>query len=151
MKIVQSLALLATSFAVGCGGVASKDQAETVPVAGTVVYEGQPVADAVVTFHGGPRQAVGRTDERGRFVLRTYEAGDGATVGSHVVTVTKYAGGSADSGDEPVSMEAAMNQPTSPGPPENVLPQKYADPAAGTLVLEVTADGENDFEVELSD
>jgi len=64
------------------------------PVAGTLVYEGRPVAGAVVTFvarnNGAERQhlAVSPTDKEGRFWLRTFSAhGDGAVAGRHRIKV----------------------------------------------------------------
>lgn len=69
-----------------------------VPVAGVVLLDGQPLADAVVTLQplregstvadlvGG---SVGKTDGEGRFSLRLIKPDvEGAATGRHVVTVT---------------------------------------------------------------
>jgi hypothetical protein len=68
------------------------------PVAGTLVFEGKPVAGAVVTFvtekEHEDRQllAVSSTDRDGRFWLRTFSShGDGAVAGLHRVKVEKLA------------------------------------------------------------
>lgn len=147
----RSSIILTIVICAGCGGGGEDGRSETVPVTGTVLYQDAPVADALVTFHGGPRQAVGRTDEDGRFTLTTYDKNDGAVAGVHVVTVTKYEGGKAEEAQEPVSMEAALDQPTNPGAPKNLLPAKYSDSEKRVLV-ETVADGEdNDFELKLVD
>lgn len=64
------------------------------PVAGTLVFEGKPVAGAVVTFvaqleeEGREYLAVSSTDKDGRFWLRTFSShGDGAVAGTHLIKV----------------------------------------------------------------
>ena len=109
----------------GCG---SGDARPTAAVQGKVLHNGQPVADAVVSFtpqaiaaNGGQpgKSASGRTDASGTFTLSTYQIGDGAIVGSHQVTI---------SSEDP-------NQP---------LPGR----AASDLTLEVKS-GTNDFQIDL--
>jgi uncharacterized GH25 family protein len=78
----------------GCGG---SNEYETTPVSGVVTCQGKPVANATVNFTPVPdesraagqrgRVALGLTDKDGRFTLTTYQDGDGAIVGKHVVTV----------------------------------------------------------------
>lgn len=85
--ILTGLAVLSLC---GCGGGTKR-----LPMAkthGTVQYKGQPVADAIVSFHlegGAPRVAVGKTDANGHFDLTTYDQDDGAFIGPHMVTVSK--------------------------------------------------------------
>lgn len=74
----------------------SKSRPALFPVAGTLVYEGKPVAGAVVTFvaseaeEGRQYMAVSSTDKDGRFWLRTFSSyGDGAVPGRHRVKVEK--------------------------------------------------------------
>ncbi len=112
----------------GCGG--GSGGFATAKVRGKVTFDGQPVADASVTFtpqksaDGGKtgqtgKSAAGTTDKDGVFVLSTYGQGDGAVVGKHSVTV-----GSNDA-DKPLAGKC---------PPD--------------LVLEVKP-GNNDFTIEL--
>ncbi|MBW3598219.1 MAG: DUF4198 domain-containing protein [Planctomycetes bacterium] len=135
----------------GCGGV---DHPTTHPVSGTVLYNGEPVADAVVSFQGenATKLATGRTDAQGRFTLATYEPGDGAVPGKHQVTVTKMTTvGGGSTGGSATMEEAAAAAETHEAPQErNELPDKYAEP--GLSQLEFTVEpGQNDFKIELTD
>jgi hypothetical protein len=74
----------------------TKNRPALFPVAGTLVFEGQPVAGAIVTFvaaepeKGRQYLAVSSTDKDGRFWLRTFSSyGDGALPGHHRVKVEK--------------------------------------------------------------
>jgi hypothetical protein len=66
---------------------------ETAEVRGTVTFDGRPLESGAVLFvpaHG--RGATGTIQRDGTYVLGTYCAGDGATVGRHIVTVNpRYA------------------------------------------------------------
>lgn len=77
---------------VGCGGGGEHGVAKA---GGTVTLDGNPVPDLVVSFtpqstgSGNPgKSATGRTDAQGKFTLSTYDMGDGAVVGKHLVTVS---------------------------------------------------------------
>jgi hypothetical protein len=65
-----------------------------VPVHGVVTYEGQPVADAIVTFLPaddlGRRAAHGRTGPDGSLYLTTFDWGDGVLPGEYKVVVCKH-------------------------------------------------------------
>ena len=116
----------------GCG----PKRPELVPVTGTVVYQGQPVAEAQVTFMPvGARPANGQTDAEGKFQLTTYEKNDGAVPGEHSVTVSKMV----DTGKKQNSY-AVM---------ESALPEKYQSPKLSGITQKVSAEGPNDFRIEL--
>lgn len=73
---------LLTAF-VGCGGY------NVAPVTGTVTFEGEPLADARVSFHpekGRPSHAT--TDAQGHYELYYSETVKGAEVGEHRVKIT---------------------------------------------------------------
>jgi hypothetical protein len=79
----------------GCTG---GDKLPTVPVTGTVTYNGAPLEGATVSFlpkdqSEGARGASGTTDAQGKFKLETFLAGNkmvaGALVGEYAVTVSK--------------------------------------------------------------
>jgi len=64
-----------------------------IAAAGIVTLEGKPLADAVVTFDPvskGAVSALGKTDHRGRFDLRTMGLGDGVVPGDYRVAVAKF-------------------------------------------------------------
>jgi hypothetical protein len=83
-------AALIASLAAGCGGPTMA------PVKGRVLYNGEPVKEAAVTFSpAGPAEKLetgkpgtGFTDENGYFELSTFKTYDGAIVGTHSVHVT---------------------------------------------------------------
>ena len=130
-------------LAAGCGS----DRPEMAPVTGTVLLNGQPVIEAGVTFMpSAGRPATGQSDEAGRFELTTFNSGDGAVLGQHVVTITKTETREVtypDGGREPVEKIVR--------PPGRLVPPRYSDPGQSNLSATVTADGENDFTFELTD
>jgi hypothetical protein len=80
------LVFIAVGVLVGCG---SPGTAPTLPASGTLLYNGEPAKDAKVIFTPKTgRPATGKTDEDGRFVLSTFEPGDGAVPGNHLVTIS---------------------------------------------------------------
>ena len=85
--------LLAAAACIACGGCSGSDRPACAPVRGEVTYLGKPVVGATVAFlcHGAPRPAMGTTDATGTYQLTTFEPDDGAVIGTHVVTVKKYA------------------------------------------------------------
>ncbi len=88
---LAGLALLAASLLPGCGG-----GEHYVPVQGVVTLNGEPLADAKITFEpvGGPggvalgTPSFGRTDNEGKFVLQCPTSNaSGAVVGEHRVRI----------------------------------------------------------------
>ena len=89
------LVCLCCSLLVGCGGGSDFD---IVPVSGKVTLDGQPLADAVVTFMpqatGSDRDAGptswARTDAQGMYelVTATEDETSGAVAGTHQVMIT---------------------------------------------------------------
>jgi hypothetical protein len=147
--IACALALVLASIA-GCG--AGGDHPTVYPVTGTVIYKGQPVADAVVAFQGenATKLATGKTDAQGRFQLTTYEPGDGAVPGKHHASVSKVTATPAASTTS-ASMEdaAAAAKTQTQAVAKSELPEQYADPARSQLEFTVTESGPNDFQIDL--
>lgn len=152
-RIVLLSGLIAASMASGCG---KGDTPEVAPVEGTVLYKGQPVEGANVSFHseGAPRAGYAVTDAEGKFVVSTFGSRDGAVPGDHVVTVSK-------AGEQ--APAAATNQPPKPEEltkmyqqnfktkAENKLPTKYSSRDTSPLKFTVTKDAPNNFNLELTD
>jgi hypothetical protein len=111
----------------------------TVPVTGTVTFNGNPVEGATVTFMpaGTDDPRVGsqaETDHNGRYQLRTHiGAGkfkDGVVPGPYLVSVNK--------------LDTAAIKSTY-APPKNLLPKKYADGKTSHLTADVAVGKENNF------
>jgi hypothetical protein len=130
---------------VGCGG------SRTSPVAGVVVLDGQPLAEAAIQFvpQGAGRDATGQTDTNGEFAMSTFEPRDGVLPGTYkvvitpptgVVDTTKYA-------TVEEAMAAASKPQARPAPKGPSVPAKYtrldqtpltqAVPVVGKLRIEL--------------
>lgn len=132
---------------IGCGE--NGDQRPTAPVSVTVTYKGKPVEGATVQFVtvDDPMPAVGTTDASGTCSLTTYEANDGAIIGSNLVMISKT------EMDKKKIREVAPEDRDLVGvvpPPilKNLIPAKYALPGTSGLKEEVK-DGENSFTFDL--
>jgi hypothetical protein len=74
-------------------GCAKRGWLETYPVRGTVLVDGKPAKDAMITFH--PKAMTGdrpylpsaQTNENGEFSAGTFAAGDGAPTGEYEITI----------------------------------------------------------------
>lgn len=128
---VLALAILAPA---GCG----RKKPATAPVAGRVLLDGKPVADAAVLFQpvDGGVPARGGTDAEGRFRLSTFARDDGAIVGRHRVVVSKVVGETVAANE--LGLEAG---PSPASQPKAVLPRRYADPATTSLEATVEPQG----------
>ncbi len=142
-RIVGSLVLLGFLLLVtGCG-----ETSGTVPVKGTIQFEGQPLAKATVTFlaqQSGGRDAHGFTDDRGVFQLSTFGTNDGALPGKYKVTV--YVPQEFDTSIPAATAEEAQKAMTEgrikPKSPAVVIPPLYSHPEQTTLTQEVPPAGE---------
>lgn len=126
-----SLAALIVALA-GCG---SSYQLETAPVSGRVTLDGKPVGPCTIVFTPPQgRAASGPVNPDGTFTLSTYDAGDGAIVGTHRVAV----------------FIATSDETDSPSEKPTLIPEHYATPASSGLVYEVQPGQSNEFHVELT-
>ena len=153
-----SLVLMVLLFGVGCGG--STGQPKTVPASGTVLYKGEPVEGATVSFWAkkAPRAASGVSNARGDFSLSLFGANDGAIAGENTITVTKAA-----TGEKPVSNLDMLNNPGALAnssaargtgaqeAPKNLIPEKYSNQETSILRETVTEKGPNKFVLQLVD
>lgn len=155
---VISLALVCASglaAIVGCGDKSHLNRPKTVPASVVVIYRGQPVSGATVTFHPGASQQRGAssiTDDDGQAEMWAYEPGDGVIPGAYKVTVSKVAVAKlpdpdAVSPEEYRKAERALAKQS----PKHELPEKYSRVDKTSLTVDVAEDGDNEVTLELTD
>jgi hypothetical protein len=146
------------------GGCSGSGRPEMAPVQGKVTYKGKAVSGATVVFlcPGAPRMAIGTTDDGGNFTLTSYEPNDGAAIGTHSITVTKFGDDglpevtapAVDSKDMKKAIAQSMRQSAQAAEAAEKkgsgLPLKYSQMHTTDLQKEVV-EGENVIEIELTD
>jgi hypothetical protein len=154
---MKKFLLIVTLMISGCGS----QGVSVTPATGLVLYEGEPVSGAVVSFvsalESGGRGASAITEEDGTFVLMTQGAEqNGAVPGEYAVLITKMVAVD-DAGREIVPKAAAAYNPSVQAPEEkqpkmkNMLPKKYARKETSGLTITVERRGKNHFKLELND
>jgi hypothetical protein len=140
MRITLALLFVLLAFGSGCGG---GGDLPTVKAGGVVTIDNKPLANAHVIFTPNQgRAATAQTASDGTFSLGTYQSGDGAIVGHHHVSVAAREAG-----------DGQLNRPGAPGmerPGRSLIPEKYASTATSGLEFDVSKDGKNTFEIQLS-
>jgi hypothetical protein len=123
------------------------------PVSGTVLYNGQPLANAVVGFvpaEGGGRGANGTTDKNGNYRLTTFQSDDGALVGKHRVVV-----GATEKSEKPKMPDGDVPQeggmPGKQEPRKLLSPARYMNYDTSGLTADVVAGKKNVFDFDLTD
>lgn len=116
----------------GCDGNAIA----TYPVSGRVLFsDGTPVTFGSVEFYHGEHDLTSRgsIQQDGSFQLGTFEDGDGAPAGEHQAVVTQL----------------IMNGQSGVTPHEHGrhIDDRFSEYGASNLSYEVSADGENNFEI----
>lgn len=158
----------------GCGGA---DHPDLFKVSGIVTYNGDPVEGATVQFNretgedtetGASRSSRATTDANGYYELETFKDGKGAPAGEYAVVVTKTESmitGKEDDYDalDPESAGAIDDELSEVGTagegddeaeeegPQSELPAKYGNPSTTPFKKTVTAEGPNEFNLELND
>ena len=139
LSLITALAVLETG---GCGSSATSPGVlkQLVPVCGTMTFQGQPIAGAVLAFRpadgtqiadGGWTSAV--VDPEGKFEVKTSisrEMGQGAVPGDYIVAVSWTKPLQSNSSDSDLGPE--------------LLPRKYQDPGSSPLRITVD-DGNNEL------
>ncbi|MCA9086166.1 MAG: hypothetical protein KDA81_19045 [Planctomycetaceae bacterium] len=133
-----SLTLLTLSLG-GCGG-GPNDSVTVAPVSGVVKLDGSPLPDAVITFYPekGPT-GIGMGDSSGAFIVKT-NGQKGAPVGKCKVTVV--AANQAGEVPEMDGNEAEYAKKTR-------LNAKYSSPETTDLIIDVTAEGNQNLQLDL--
>lgn len=123
----------------------TKQRPQTFPASGTVTLEGQPLEGATVIFRSNseqPQAAVGRSDKAGKFELRTFEDGDGAIAGEHIVSITCVKTEGPPEGTNLDETNVVIRE-------ISLIPEKYGDPKKSGLTASVGPDQENQFTFDL--
>ncbi len=135
-RVARILPLVILAGLAGCGS--GEDLPETTEVSGKVTLNGKLLTEGEITFYpkgDKSHPAHGQIGPDGSFPsLTTFEAGDGATIGEHIVTVQIFPKG-ANPGFE---AQAASVQ----------IPQKYTSPTNSDYVVEVKP-GSNNLHIKL--
>ncbi|WP_437206059.1 carboxypeptidase-like regulatory domain-containing protein [Planctomicrobium sp. SH664] len=140
---IFGLAMVAL-FCTGCSRSSSIDRPDVFPVAGVVILNGKPLADATVVFQPQEHEfaAMGKTDSEGRFQLTTFDSNDGAVPGSYRVSVVKH--------EEVPFVQGQRDDAPSVGPPKLLVPSNYADPTNSGLTATVVSGQPNEVKLELT-
>lgn len=134
-------------FMMGCTA-GNQNNPPTSPVTGKVTYKGEAVEGAAVKFlpHDPQAKVANATSGAdGTYAVSTFEPGDGAMPGKYKITVRKL-----------VSVQQGIqNDGEHAGEPafvnKDMLPKKYMSIGNTPLEFEVTADGDNAFNIDLTD
>lgn len=121
--LMAAILLLAVA---GCSNSINTTPDEVVAASGTLLYRGNPVAEAQLTFWSDElsEPAFALTDALGKFKCMTNETADGMPPGDYLVTV-KSAG--------------------------SQIPEKYARVESSTLHVTVTEESANELSLKLED
>lgn len=144
-RLTRCALMIAAFVMSGCGGSKKPDRG-TVPVAGTVTYQGKPLPDANIYFFSAKFSAYGKTDAEGK-----YRIAQGAIPGENKVFVSKITGDAKaipeqiadDPGQVAAATAATMNDPSRPkkAPRGELLPPEMSDPERTKLTFTVPAEG----------
>jgi hypothetical protein len=161
MKKLLSLALVccaALLASIGCGGAPQLEGLEK--YSGVITLDGEPLDGASITLVPttiGPRGAGAMSDEKGKFVFQTLQAGDGVAPGEYKVTVSKSHWEDAyTEEEEKIFAEAGgkSHDEVFPGRPEPTavsdIPEYYKNADTSGLTLSLPEGGAKDLKIELS-
>jgi hypothetical protein len=126
----------------------------TIKVSGKVTMNGTPVPGATVSFQpvaAGGRAAVGITDDAGKYVLTSFEAGDGAVAGDYGVAIVKNetaaaTGSSANANSDDYVPPEGLKEPP---PAKSLIPPRFNSPRESGLRATVGG-GSTTFDFELA-
>lgn len=128
-----SLAIAATCLFVSGFGGCKKSGLEMIPIHGDISYNGAPllnVTQGIVRYspkEGGTaaREATGRIQPDGTFVLTTFKGGDGVVAGEYNITVT--------ANSSPMLTRAQTESGVKHDAPKSMIPEKYRNASTSGL------------------
>jgi hypothetical protein len=132
----------------GCADKGTSNRPKVVPAGGRVLFNGQPLAGAHVTFTNAAagRSAYAKTDADGKFTLTTFERNDGAVPGKQQISVSKLEGA------KPAEPGVDRTTTTNAAPAAArrwVIPRRYGDMTTSELTADIVETATNDLVVEL--
>jgi hypothetical protein len=139
--------LLTTVLTTGCGSSGPT----TIPIRGEVIYKGAQLKDVpqglvhYIPNSSDGRQASGRLQADGSFVLTTFQNGDGVVPGEYDIVVSAYSARSELSREQ---VEAARGVVPKPG---LLIPEKYTEPTTSGLSDTVDSNHSGFKRLELSE
>lgn len=140
-------------FLSGCGG----RKVAIEPAKGKVVCNGQPVTEGSVAFiplgesaSESGRPATGAVGPDGTFVLTTYDQFDGALVGKHRVEYVAPEDEGEEEGEPPPEGSPEERARNAERLRQRLARQRSQYVLRGEMIVEVKADGENDFTIEVA-
>lgn len=150
-----------TCFVMGCGGKpeGAQKRLEVHKVTGTVMYNGQPVEGAHVSFHPQESDKPGsfaKTNSSGVYTLRTYADGPaGAPEGEYQITIQKMLAAEPVEQKSGPEMFKEMERRAQSGEappseaPTSLIPEKYARKQSSGLTATVKGGDTNTFDFDL--
>lgn len=153
-RAAATFACLTLICTLGCGGGGpdkfQKARPKTTKASGTVTYNGQPLADAIIVC--APKavgekavSATATSDSSGNFSLQAFPPENGAAPGDYLVTIQKNAKA------ETVAAKPGSHDQPAAGPPKSLIPEKYGKAETSGLTLTVPEGGKTDIKFELVD
>jgi hypothetical protein len=124
--------------AAGCGS-ADPNEARPVSAAGTITYQGKPLAQGQVQFVPEKGRAASGTIENGRFVMTTFNEGDGAIPGLHKVGVIAV---------EQIPSGKGKGKDSDPDS-RDLIPPRYGNPHSSGISVEIPPEGNREIVIEL--
>jgi len=141
MRYLLLITILAVGALTGCGD----GTIATIKVTGTITFEGEPLADASVSFtpetEGSGHPAYGTTDDNGMYVLQTLQGrvDAGTTPGRYLVTVSKRERRPVAAPTGEYDGTSTADNPNLP-PPRSLIPERYERVATSELTATVDKD-----------
>jgi hypothetical protein len=142
--------LASLSFALAALAGCGSDGRTLIPIRGEVLYKGAPLRDVpqgLVKYlpkSDAARQASGRIQPDGSFVLTTFQNADGVTAGEYHIVVTAYT-------TQQMSREQVEAAGGAVAGPRLLIPEKYTDPNTSPLTDTVDTDHSGFMRIELTD
>ena len=144
--------LASLSFALAALAGCGSDGSTLIPIRGEVLYKGAPlrnVPQGLVKYlpkSDAARQASGRIQPDGSFVLTTFQNADGVTPGEYHIVVTAYTRQPEMTREQVEARGGAGLQA-----PRLLIPEKYTDPNTSPLTDTVDSDHSGFTRIELTD